>query len=149
MVWAYLLVFSEFCNFLFGIVNSFRWNWNCRCLVHMRIEATSMKIHIFSCTILLDFHHYFLILIDFWSKYVWPFLIKIVFLQKSIKYKDDSHTDSVLGLAWNKEYRFVELKLDSAFIFSVGCFLEPKSLYTHTHTLLNSLPWHLSWLLFS
>ncbi|KAJ1383894.1 WD40/YVTN repeat-like-containing domain superfamily [Sesbania bispinosa] len=25
--------------------------------------------------------------------------------KKSIKYKDDSHTDSVLGLAWNKEYR--------------------------------------------
>ncbi|KAI5670108.1 hypothetical protein M9H77_10472 [Catharanthus roseus] len=27
--------------------------------------------------------------------------------KKSIKYKDDSHTDSVLGLAWNKEYRNV------------------------------------------
>lgn len=76
-------------------------------------------------------------LVDFLSKYVWSSLIKIVFLQKPIKYKDDSHTDSVLGLAWNKEYRFVELKLDSAFIFSVGCFLEPKSLYTHTHTLVN------------
>ncbi|GMP91004.1 hypothetical protein CsSME_00041891 [Camellia sinensis var. sinensis] len=25
--------------------------------------------------------------------------------KKSIKYKKDSHTDSVLGLAWNKEYR--------------------------------------------
>ncbi|TKY57501.1 WD repeat-containing protein [Spatholobus suberectus] len=25
--------------------------------------------------------------------------------KKSIRYKDDSHTDSVLGLAWNKEYR--------------------------------------------
>lgn len=25
--------------------------------------------------------------------------------QKSVKYKDGSHTDSVLGLAWNKEYR--------------------------------------------
>lgn len=25
--------------------------------------------------------------------------------KKSIKYKSDSHTDSVLGLAWNKEYR--------------------------------------------
>ncbi|MED6215983.1 hypothetical protein PIB30_003183 [Stylosanthes scabra] len=25
--------------------------------------------------------------------------------KKSIKYKEDSHTDSVLGLAWNKEYR--------------------------------------------
>ncbi|RXH80957.1 hypothetical protein DVH24_004871 [Malus domestica] len=25
----------------------------------------------------------------------------------SIKYKEDSHRDSVLGLAWNKEYRFV------------------------------------------
>ncbi|KAG6404272.1 hypothetical protein SASPL_136518 [Salvia splendens] len=25
--------------------------------------------------------------------------------KKSIKYKDGSHTDSVLGLAWNKEYR--------------------------------------------
>ncbi|KAL2666199.1 hypothetical protein GLYMA_02G307200v4 [Glycine max] len=25
--------------------------------------------------------------------------------KKPIKYKDDSHTDSVLGLAWNKEYR--------------------------------------------
>ncbi|WVY90009.1 hypothetical protein V8G54_035523 [Vigna mungo] len=29
--------------------------------------------------------------------------------KKSIKYKKDSHTDSVLGLAWNKEYRIVEL----------------------------------------
>ncbi|KAG5064848.1 hypothetical protein JHK85_006031 [Glycine max] len=28
--------------------------------------------------------------------------------KKPIKYKDDSHTDSVLGLAWNKEYRFVQ-----------------------------------------
>nr|XP_027123567.1 uncharacterized WD repeat-containing protein C17D11.16-like isoform X2 [Coffea arabica]XP_027126436.1 uncharacterized WD repeat-containing protein C17D11.16-like isoform X2 [Coffea arabica] len=27
--------------------------------------------------------------------------------KKSVKYKDDSHTDSVLGLAWNKEYRNV------------------------------------------
>ncbi|KAI5680273.1 hypothetical protein M9H77_01500 [Catharanthus roseus] len=27
--------------------------------------------------------------------------------KKSIKYKDDSHTDSVLGLAWNREYRNV------------------------------------------
>lgn len=27
--------------------------------------------------------------------------------KKSIKYKKDSHTDSVLGLAWNKEYRNV------------------------------------------
>lgn len=27
--------------------------------------------------------------------------------KKSIKYKDGSHTDSVLGLAWNKEYRNV------------------------------------------
>ncbi|KAF7121280.1 hypothetical protein RHSIM_Rhsim13G0025400 [Rhododendron simsii] len=26
-------------------------------------------------------------------------------VDKSIKYKEDSHTDSVLGLAWNKEYR--------------------------------------------
>ena len=73
-------------------------------------------------------------LVDCLSKYVWSSLIKIVFLQKPIKYKDDSHTDSVLGLAWNKEYRFVEFKLDSAFIFSAGCFLIPKSLHTHTHT---------------
>lgn len=29
-------------------------------------------------------------------------------VQSSIKYKKGSHTDSVLGLAWNKEFRFVE-----------------------------------------
>lgn len=32
----------------------------------------------------------------------------LLYMQSSIKYKKGSHTDSVLGLAWNKEFRFVQ-----------------------------------------
>lgn len=40
-----------------------------------------------------------------------------IFLQKSIKYKKDSHKDAVLGLSWNKEYRYGNL-FDECLMFA-------------------------------